>query len=173
MAIPGFPVIEDIVEELSTDLEQRGFSRIQPKEEEVARYEKRDSPIGFQAGLEQNLVYDPAEAGRPQFNHVYVRLEYVLPEGSSQPISERVLFPGAEIIREFFRNSQAYQTGHFCLLENVARDRKVRLVYSIGFKKDKTDPGEMKVVLREFIDYCCNYAAINTDMIAKTRSFSE
>ncbi len=48
-----FAKIEDIMEELSSDLYQRGFSKVQNVDKEILRYEKTNSPVKFQVGIEQ------------------------------------------------------------------------------------------------------------------------
>lgn len=159
-----FPKIEDIIDGLSTDLVQRRFSRVDPKENEVVRYVKQDSPIGFQVGLEQDD--NPDE--EPEFNHLYLALSYDLPNGIQQHIGEK-LIPGGDLMHTFFRNSPIFHQS-LCFNKDRFQDGRINLVYHIGFEKDKTTENGMRTVLREAIDYFCNYVTANTQMLDRTQA---
>lgn len=161
-----FPRIEDIVDILTADLDTRGFSRIAPKINEVLRYEKRDSSIQFQVGID-NYANDQEE---PEFNHFYLSLGYAIPPYMTEIEGER-LFPNSELLYIFFQNSVIYHQG-FCGTKDHLQDGRMKLIYHIGFEKNKATAPEMRAVLREFIDYTCNYVSLNTEMVGRTSTFS-
>ena len=165
--VDAYLKIEDIVEGLSADLDQRGFSRVDLRENEVVRYAKRDSPITFQVGMDQDD--NPEE--EPEFNHIYLALGYDLPAGATEHDGERMI-PGSDIMHTFFRNSRIYHQS-LCLNEDRFQDGRMNMVYHIGFEKDKTTAVEMRAVLREVVDYISNYVTANAQMMERTQSFGE
>ncbi len=68
-----FPKIEDLVEELSAELGQKGFAKVDSRDKEAVRYAKINSSINFQVGIEQNFE----EEEEPEFNHIYLVVEYI------------------------------------------------------------------------------------------------
>lgn len=160
-----FPKIEDIVYQLTADLTNLGFLKIDPKENEVVRYQRRNSHLNFQVGIEQEYN-DPEE---PQFNHIHLVVGYDLPAGTSQRTGENV-FPRPELMYDFFRNTSIY---HHSLTFNEDRfkDGRMNLVYHIGFEKDKTTALKMRTILREIGYYFCNSVTTNVQMLTSTQSF--
>ena len=72
---------------------------------------------------------------------------------------------------QFFRNSPI--SNHQRVLNtDKSKEGQRDLLYQIGFKKDRTTPDEMRVVLREAIDYFCNYATANLQMLVMTERFN-
>ena len=164
----SFPKIEDIVEGLSIDLDQRGFSRVNPEENkvlsEVVRYKKEDSPIGFKVGMAQDYQ-------NPQvldINTIFLVLNYNLSEDISQ--SAEHMIPNPELMRLFFRNSPIYNIGLANDKDSLQKE-KIKLYFYIEFEKDKTTAIKMRTVIRETVDYICNYVTTNANMLTRTQSF--
>ena len=127
-----FPRIEDIIDALTANLGKRGFCRVDAREHEAVRYEKKDSSIKFQVGIEQE--YESRE--EPQFNHIYLALQYKMPEGVELHMAEYI----TPLLHYLFRNTKIYHHG-FCIKANVEDETK-SLLYHIGFEKNKTNAKE-------------------------------
>ncbi|MAG47244.1 hypothetical protein CL617_01445 [archaeon] len=162
--------IEDILEDLTTDLDQRGFSKIEPKEDEVVRYKKLDNLVGFQIGIEQDDI-SPEE---PEYNSIYLLLNYSLPEGFSEHTGEKVIPPRTELIGSLFNEDYTKQPIiGLCANRDTFKDGEMNLIYFIAFKKYKTTATKMRNILRETVDYICNYVTMNSEVLTRTQSFDE
>lgn len=155
----GFTKLEDIATGLTLDLHKKGFNKIDPQKKEILRYKKRGCPNDFQAGIEQA----EEEEG---FNSIYLKIGYNLPKDESEDIG-KTTFPNHNLLEVFFRNTGVY---NHSLCGNTDRFNKGRMnmIYHIEFEKDKTTTKQMNDVLRNIIDYICDYATTNIRMIVLT-----
>lgn len=163
-----FPVLEDITEELTSDLDQRGFSRVETQSpDEVVRYAKRDSPVNFQVAIEPEEVSE-----EPDYNHVLLVLKCdSLKETRGSPDH---LIPNTDLMLGFFRNTNiTNQSPTFTESLNSLQNGVFNAAYHIGFEKAKTSAPEMKAVLREAADYFCDYVTANVQMLTKTQYLKE
>lgn len=160
-----YPIIDNIVEKLSTELGERGFSRVDPGEGEVVRYAKVDSPIKFQVGMKQ----DDQDGTWPNLNTIYLEFSYDLPEGVSQS-PDNFTFPDNQMVDEFFRNLNIIYKG---LNSYGFEDGRMKFFYHIGFEKNNTTVIEMRNVLREAVDYICNHVTNYVCMLTRTQFFDE
>jgi hypothetical protein len=157
--------IEDIADELTVDLDTLGFQSLSPKKDEVLRYRKKGNNFSIQIGLEQS----DNDSDQPEYNNIYLTLNYGLPSWIQDP--KMNVLPDAEQMSQFFRNSPI--SNHQRVLNtDKSKEGQRDLLYQIGFKKDRTTPDEMRVVLREAIDYFCNYATANLQMLVMTERFN-
>ena len=70
---------------------------------------------------------------------------------------------------EFFRASPIYHHSQ-CFNEDRFENGRMKVIYPIGFEKDKTTPQEMRNVLREAVDYFCNHITVNVQMLERTKN---
>ena len=73
--LPSYTIVEDIIDELSMDLDKRGFSRINPNDDEVVRYAKRDSPNNFEVGI--GKVFESTEKKTFDLMHLALDLSLI------------------------------------------------------------------------------------------------
>lgn len=159
-----YPRIEDILEELTEELNQRGFSRIASEKEEIVRYARRESSIEFQVGIEE----DDSNEEEPEDNHVYLKIGCKVPPENCFGDGVSKLFP-VQFMYYFFRNTSQVDGG-LCGNEDVIKEGKVNLIYHVAFEKEKAKRGEMKAVLREAITYVAEYMTVNMEMLERTRT---
>jgi len=160
-----YPIIMDIVADLSSDLEERLFWVVPTLDNEIVRYAKIGNPYRFQVGLEEK----DCDTEEPEFNHVYLSIEYDL--GENDPgFSAKKIAPNWDMIWLLSRNTTAVFGGLGLGKMEIENGQAKNLFYHFGFKKDETTPNEMRAILREAITYICDYISLNADMLIRTQS---
>jgi hypothetical protein len=155
------PRIEDIADELTSDLMQKGFLKIRSEKNEILRYEKQNSAVRFQAGIKQKYT----DEENVKLNDIYIVLDFDKQREISSAYEE-LAFPDYKRMRAFFRNTTIQLYGLSNVSEKYEEDARMQFCYHVGF--EKISPENFKGVLREMIDYFCNYISANAQMFAKT-----
>ena len=166
--LPSYTIVEDIIDELSMDLDKRGFSRINPNDDEVVRYAKRDSPNNFEVGI--GKVFESTE--KKTFDLMHLALDYDLPKNFHTRDAE-IIRPSCQLMYLFFRNSPVYHHDQLPLMneKNRLQGERGNISYCIGVEKEETTAAEMQSTLGEVIDYICDFVTINTQMLTRTQPF--
>lgn len=179
-----FSKLEEIIEELTSDLDKEGFSKIKPdksnkrwagllrwaKLPELVRYQKRNSPIDFQVGIKE----DRSDKKDPDVTCIYFMVSYLFPKEINKGIGE-ILFPNmvhlGDCLFDYLKVnliSEAWRD-----VTKPENDGRVHLVYTISLEKEKTVRQYAKTVLREFIIYADKYVGANVETLERARSLSK
>ena len=165
----NFTGIEDIVDKLTSELEQRGFDRIESRSSDVNRplveYEKRreNSPI-FRVGLRQS--------DEERELTVHLDFEYDVPTQSrviSEDDAARIIFP-PQSLQDFFIATGSYIGRHNITGRTTLRDGRLHVPYHIDFKKGKESAEQAMITLREFVTHVYNIVEENFRMLRDTTS---
>ncbi|MBR9704491.1 hypothetical protein GOV12_03710 [Candidatus Pacearchaeota archaeon] len=162
-----FVKLEDVVLELSADLNERGFRVINPCDQESVRYSKPEDPYSISCGVEEINKNEEGNEEEPDFNHIYLIINYNVPEGTGK-MTGSLLFPNRESMDLFFQDSIILHHSN-CVCENPLIDNKMTQIYHIGFEKDETTSEQMRDVLRETISYFQEYVTTNLRMLERTK----
>lgn len=99
--------LEDIAKPLSIDLTDLGFYLVEPKKNEVLRYEKMDSPNNFQIGLRKS-----PESSREVYGVILV-IEYKFRDGKIR-VRHPVDFRKSQTTPERMQNELRDDIDDFC-----------------------------------------------------------
>lgn len=158
-----FPKLNDIADELTLRLTNKGFEKTDSLENEVLRYRKIDKRK-FQVGIEEN--YDDSE--NPDYNNIY----FVFDCDWDKDVSKSMpVFPNSELMGFFFRKT-GRSIYHNSMAGETRKTDMKRNVYRVQFKKGETSAKQMTEILADFIEYTHKYIITNVEMLEKTGKYN-
>lgn len=154
--------IGDVAEELSLNLKKNSFSEIEPRDKEMLRFQKENSNIGFEVGLEGD---DQNNKSSTYFT--FLHLSYSL--GEDLKFASESVLP-KDHLREIFHNYPVTRVSSN-MNSDWRKDKRSDVTYLIGFKKEETNREILSYVLEESIDYICDYVTLNAN--TRNRAFQK
>jgi len=143
------PQIEDIIGELSSDLENEDFYIVKEKEKEIVRYQKTDGPINFQVGLRQFVNHEGYETMA-----ININFAYDIPDYMDQNQAEE-LVPDGTLMSVLLHDS-------ICQLLTKGKSHKLREEGKHNFEiaaicnKKELNPENIRPFMKNIIMFYCD-----------------